>query len=107
MARPSQKPPAKKPVESRIPHFCTIQEEAEFWDTHSSTEFEDEFEDVDEEMHFVVIRGRPTHKITVRLPERAAEALSKEAEKLGIPASRLAMHWILERLSKRPGSHIV
>lgn len=92
---------------SRIPHFRSIEEEAEFWDTHDSTEFEDEFEDVEEDIRFVVIRGRPTKKITVRLPERAAAALAKEAREKGIGSSTLARHWILEHLSTRPGSHIV
>lgn len=31
-----------KDTKSRIPEFKTIQEEAEFWDVHSTTEFEDE-----------------------------------------------------------------
>ena len=31
---------------SRIPEFHSIQEEAEFWDTHDTTDFEDEFKPV-------------------------------------------------------------
>ncbi len=33
-------------VESRIPTFSTIEEEAAFWDTHSFEEFADELEEV-------------------------------------------------------------
>ena len=38
------------PVRSRIPDFASLEEEAEFWDTHDSTEFEDEWEPVDLEV---------------------------------------------------------
>ena len=31
---------------SRIPEFKTIEEEAEFWDTHDTTDYEDEFKPV-------------------------------------------------------------
>jgi hypothetical protein len=31
----------------RIPKFASIEEEAVFWDTHDTTEFEDEFEEVE------------------------------------------------------------
>lgn len=41
----------KKPQDthekSRIPRFKSIEEEAAFWDSHDSTEFEDEFVEVD------------------------------------------------------------
>ena len=35
-----------EPRKSRIPEFSSIEEEAEFWDTHDTTEFEDEFKPV-------------------------------------------------------------
>lgn len=35
-----------EPRESRIPEFTNIEEEAQFWDTHDTTEFEDEFRPV-------------------------------------------------------------
>jgi len=30
-------------TKSRIPRFKSIEEEAEFWDNHDTTEFEDEY----------------------------------------------------------------
>ncbi len=53
---------------SRIPEFKTIEEEAEFWDTHDSTEFEDEFTEV-EDVQFVM----KTYKkpLTLRLEEQS------------------------------------
>lgn len=36
----------REATKSRIPAFSSTEEEAEFWDTHDSAEFEDEFETV-------------------------------------------------------------
>ena len=36
----------KERKKSRIPEFKTIEEEAEFWDTHDTTDYEDEFKPV-------------------------------------------------------------
>lgn len=47
MSQHNQEPKTKK---SRIPEFKSYQEEAEFWDTHDFTEFEDETHPVD--VHF-------------------------------------------------------
>jgi hypothetical protein len=38
---------AQPSVKSKIPRFESYEEEAEFWDTHDTTEFEDEFEPVE------------------------------------------------------------
>ncbi|MGH2561555.1 MAG: hypothetical protein ACRDJH_21015 [Thermomicrobiales bacterium] len=35
---------------ARIPEFASLKEEAEFWDTPSTTEFEDEWEPVEVEV---------------------------------------------------------
>ena len=36
----------KAPTPSRIPEFASIEEEAAFWDTHSTADYEDEFKPV-------------------------------------------------------------
>ena len=93
----TDQPAPKRPAESRIPHFRTVAEAAEFWDTHSTTEFEGEFEPV-QDVRFVVTRGQPKKAITVRLPEAAVAAVTKEARASGIGPSALVRQWILERL---------
>lgn len=80
---------------SRIPTFKTVAEEAAFWDTHSSAEFEDELEVVTD-VRFV--RARPKKGITVRLDEDTLAALTRQAHQQGIGSSTLARRWILERL---------
>jgi len=36
----------KTTTKKRIPEFTSIEEEAAFWDTHSTTDYEDEFKPV-------------------------------------------------------------
>ena len=90
---------AKRRARSRIPTFKTIEEAAEFWDTHDSAEFEDEFEDVTN-VRFVV--ARPKKAITVRLPEDSLATLTSQAHEKGIGRSTLVRMWILEHLTETP-----
>jgi hypothetical protein len=94
---------ASRGAQSRIPHFKSIEEEAEFWDTHSTTEFEDEFEDVPD-VRFVVVRAQPKKALTVRLPAESLARLTQQAHEQGIRPSTLARIWILEHL-KEPTRH--
>lgn len=93
---------ATKPIqtherESRIPTFRSIEEEAEFWDTHDSTEFEDEFEDLP---GVKFVRARPKKAVSVRLDEATMSALTREARAKGIGPSTLVRMWVLERLNQ-------
>lgn len=91
-----EKPTAKRTT-SRIPRFQTIEEEAAFWDTHSTTEFEDEFAEVSD-VRFVMSRAQAKKGITVRLEEEPLARLRKEAKDMGIGLSTLVRMWILEHL---------
>ena len=84
-----------KVTKSRIPTFKTIEEEAAFWDTHSSEEFVDELTPA-ENVKFV--KARPKRAITVRLEEDTFEELTREAREKGIGPSTLARMVILEHL---------
>jgi hypothetical protein len=73
------------PVRSRIPDFATIEEEAAFWDTHDTTEFEDEWEPVELEV------VRPLrHGLSIRLEGPAFHRLVALAKQRGVPVSTLA-----------------
>lgn len=87
--------PAKK---SRIPDFKTIQEEAEFWDTHSTTEFEDEWEPIEEDIEFVMVRAQPKKPMTIRLEPDVVTLLTREAKSVGVGASTLARMAVLKYL---------
>jgi len=80
---------------SRIPRFKNREEEAEFWATHSTTEFEDEFEEVQVKV------ARPLgHILAVRLDARTIDRLAEVGRAKGLGPSTLARMWLLERLEQ-------
>lgn len=87
-----------KGTKSRIPAFKTIEEEAAFWDTHSSEEFADELTPV-ETIKFVKARSKKA--LTIRVDEDTFEELTREAREKGIGPSTLARMLILEHLQAR------
>lgn len=83
----------------KIPEFQSEQEESDFWDTHSATEFFDETTPVD--VQFVDARPRKT-LISLRMdPETIAE-LKRVAHARGIGYQTLIRMWVLERLAQEP-----
>lgn len=77
-----------------IPKFTSLEEEAAFWDTHDTTEFEDEFEEVEAVFADSLIqRG-----LFVSLEEPFLSQLQEIALKSGSKPDRLAQRWLMERL---------
>lgn len=95
MAKHEPEEPKPKRTKSRIPTFKTVEAAAEFWDTHSLADFEDELEEVTD-VRFVP--HQPKKAITVRLPANTAAALTREARAKGMTPSTLTRAWILEHL---------
>lgn len=85
----------KKRIKSKIPNFKTYEEEANFWDTHDITEFEDELEDV--EIIFDLEKPRD-ETLVVRMQKNIKEKLEETARKKGLNVSTLARMWLLEKL---------
>ena len=85
---------------SRIPEFATIAEEAEFWDAHSTTDYEDEFKPVK-----VRFAKNLSEGITIRLDPVTLVKLRQLAHKKGIGPTTLARMWILEQLSNVEQHH--
>ena len=77
---------------SRLPQTDSIQELANFWDTHDVTEFEDELEEVGERVF-----ERDT-KITVLLETDDANAVRAMAKSRGVGDAELIREWVLERI---------
>ena len=102
MARTEREQSTTKQGKSRIPRFKSVAEAAEFWDTHSLADYEDEFEEVSD-VQFVVTRAQPKKGITVRLEEDYLAALRREAQAKGIGPSTLIRMWVLERLRAHGG----
>jgi predicted DNA binding CopG/RHH family protein len=77
---------------SKIPVFANRQEEAEFWDTHDTTDFEDEFKSVR------VRVSKLSEGITIRLDPGTLEAVRSLASEKGIGPTTLIRMWVMERL---------
>jgi predicted DNA binding CopG/RHH family protein len=84
---------AEQPTKSRIPEFKNIEEEAEFWDTHDTTDFEEEFRPIK-----VRFAKNLSHGLTIRLDPKTLEKLRREANEKGIGPTTLVRMWVLEHL---------
>jgi predicted DNA binding CopG/RHH family protein len=87
----------KYPTEAdgKIPSFNNYEEEANFWDTHSVTDFEDETEDVD----IVFELDKPRDKtVVLRLQEDIKNRLEKKARLNGLNVSTLIRMLIMKDL---------
>jgi predicted DNA binding CopG/RHH family protein len=76
----------------QLPQTDSIQELAEFWDTHDLTDFEDQFEDVAEPVFEL------TRRITVDLPVNQAQAIDELASAKGVTVTQLVGEWVAEKL---------
>jgi len=84
------------------PIFDTPEEEDEFWQTHSSLDFEHEDVGIPAPRKF----ARPEARLTLRLSLQERELLNHIAERMGEQPTDLALHYIksglradLERLN--------
>ena len=82
----------KKP---KLPQTDSIQELAQFWDTHDVTDFTDELEEVTEP---VFVRGTA---ITVPLESREVEAVEQMAQAKGVSREELIRAWVVQKLTRR------
>jgi CopG antitoxin of type II toxin-antitoxin system len=80
---------------SKPPKTDSIQELAEFWDTHDLTDFEDELEEVPKP---VFVRGAA---ISVPLKAREIAALERIAQAKGVSRENLVRGWVLQNLTRR------
>ncbi len=82
---------------SQLPKFTNDQEEAEFWDTHDSTQFLGDTEPVD----VTFVDARPAKKpISLRLDAEAIDRLKAIARRKGIGYQTLIRIWIMDRLTR-------
>jgi hypothetical protein len=89
------RPHRLKSQESRIPTFRTVEEEAEFWDTHDSADFEDELEEVTDLLFFAV---QSKDELVLRITGDDLAALVERAREVDTTPARLAYDWIQEWL---------
>ncbi|MCI0398391.1 MAG: BrnA antitoxin family protein [Chloroflexi bacterium] len=82
----------KEQERSSISKATTLEELAEFWDTHSLADYWDETYEVEFE-----IRARRRRRVT--LDPELYEKISKEAQLRGVEPETLVNLWLAERVS--------
>jgi hypothetical protein len=85
---------AKAVKKTKLPMTDSIEVLARFWDSHDSTEFASDFEEVTEPIFI----GKPGVFLRIRLSEEEAEAVSQRAHTKGIDRMDLLREWVLEKL---------
>jgi predicted DNA binding CopG/RHH family protein len=85
----------KKKSKRRIPVFSSIKKEAEFWDTHSTADYEDEFKPAR-----VRFAKKLSEGITIRLDTDTLSKVRTEAHSKGIGATTLIRMWVVENVKR-------
>ena len=82
----------------RIPKFKNEDEEAEFWNTHDSTEYLD----WSKAKNIIFPNLKPTSRsISIRLPEYIINQVKVQANKLDVPYQALMKQYIAKEALKR------
>ena len=79
---------------SKLPKTNSIQELAEFWDTHDLTDFEDALEEAAEP---VFVRGAA---IKVPLESGEVDAVEQMAQAKGVSREELVRTWVVQKLTR-------
>jgi len=82
-----------KPVDPIPDEFSSYEEAAEFWDSHDTTDYLDEFVTVEAETEF------RTRYYEIEIEGEVAKILEKRAKDLGVSKRRLASDLLRERLT--------
>jgi len=86
---------------AKIPKFKSDKEAAEFWDTHSLADYEEDLKPAKD-----VVFVRPDRQIiSLRLDTKIVKALKRIASEKGIGYSPLLRMWIIERFRRETHSH--
>ena len=78
----------------KLPRIDSIEELAQFWDTHDLTAFAEELEEVTEP----VFERTPTTVIPLLLQPQELEAVKRAAQARGVEEAALVREWVLEKL---------
>lgn len=90
MTRKTTKLRATKKRDPLLEHFASLEEAANFWDTHSSADYDEYFVDVDFEVDL--------KKRSLLLDGGLYDEVRAIAKKKRIPADKLVSRWIKEKL---------
>lgn len=82
----------KKGTIAPIPPFRTLEEEADFWDTHSMVD------KIDDKTLVGFHSARKSRTLTIRFSDKTLQVLRQHAFNIGVGPTTLARMWLLERL---------
>lgn len=83
-----------------VPKFKSIEEEAEFWDTHSTEDFPDYWQPAPDVKFAKNLTSIYKKVVPIRLDEKTKKAIEKVASAKGIGTSTAARMLIRERLAE-------
>jgi hypothetical protein len=95
--------PEGTPRRSRIPDFQSIEEEAEWWDTHDITDYLDELRPVELR---VAPDFKSTFRLTVRIDLEDWRSLEWLAKEQGVEPAELAARFLAERVRQEQGAGV-
>lgn len=81
---------------AKLPEFKTDEDAADFFDTHSTVDFWDDLEPVEDVT--ISIPHLPRSLVTLPLSEKLLEEIKQLAREEGIPYQRLVRQWLAERV---------
>ncbi len=84
-----------KKVRDPIPEFDTLEEIADFWDTHSTADYDDVTHEVEFEIQ---LPPHPKHKRTILLLPELSDKLEVSARKQGVSVETLVNAWLTEKV---------
>jgi hypothetical protein len=82
-------------TKNRIPAFASVEEEAAFWDTPSTADYEDEFTPVR-----VRFARRLSEGLSICLGPATLAQVRAETQERGIGATTLIRMWVLEHVKE-------
>ncbi|MDO8669843.1 MAG: CopG family antitoxin, partial [Dehalococcoidia bacterium] len=82
----------------QIPEFRSVEEEADFWESHSPLDYPDEWTEAKQTR----VQRPLGHVLGVRLDAKTLDKLAGIGRNKGIGPSTLARIWIMERLMEEP-----
>lgn len=83
-----------------VPKFKSIQEMADFWDTHSTANYPDHWQEVKDVKFAKNLTSVYKKVVPIRLDEKTKKAIEKVANAKGIGTSTAARMLIRERLAE-------
>ncbi len=81
----------------KTPYFENEDQEREFWATHSATDYQEDWEPLEEEVEVAIPRaGEELVEVSIKY----LEVIKEVAARQGVPYRALIHKWLEERLAK-------